>query len=153
MYVYKALPCENEPQSTIVTATSSTRTPMNSTKKRSMSWVIRWKREAQRALPGREASLARSEALSRVRRSQPTGADRFAVLDDHLRAGVLNAPRTRNASRCRTERRTATRQRVHCDELFSLRKSQLTQFVGTFDTTKLKCLDDALMVALGLLRS
>ena len=35
----------------------------------------------------------------------------------------------------------------------SLRKSQLTQFVGTFDTTKLKCLDDALMVALGLLRS
>ena len=42
---------------------------------------------------------------------------------------------------------------VHCDELVSLRKSQLTQFVGTFDTTKLKCLDDALMVALGLLRS
>ena len=41
---------------------------------------------------------------------------------------------------------------VHCDELVSLRKSQLTQFVGTFDTTKLKCLDDALMVALGLLR-
>ena len=106
----KALPCENEPQSTIVTATSSTRTPMNSTKKRSMSWVIRWKREARRALPGREASRARSEALSRVRRSQPTGADRIAVLDDHLRAGVLNAPRTRNASRCRTERRTSTRQ-------------------------------------------
>ena len=46
--------------------------------------------------------------LSRVRRSQPTGADRFAVLDDHLRGGVLNAPRTRNASRCRTERRTST---------------------------------------------
>ena len=42
---------------------------------------------------------------------------------------------------------------VHCDELVSLRKSQLTQFVGTFDATKLKCLDDALMVALGLLRS
>ena len=42
---------------------------------------------------------------------------------------------------------------VHCDELVSLRKSQLTQFVGTFDTIKLKCLDDALMVALGLLRS
>ena len=50
------------------------------------------------------------KALSRVRRSQPTGADRFAVLDDHLRAGVLNAPRTRNASRGRTERRTSTRQ-------------------------------------------
>ena len=30
---------------------------------------------------------------------------------------------------------------VHCDELVSLRKSQLTQFVGS--------LDDALMVALG----
>ena len=67
-------------------------------------------RYLRRALPGREASRARSEALSRVRRSQPTGADRFAVLDDHLRAGVLNAPRTRNASRCRTERRTSTRQ-------------------------------------------
>ena len=40
----------------------------------------------------------------------PRGADRFAVLDDHLRAGVLNVPRTRNASRCRTERRTSTRQ-------------------------------------------
>ena len=25
----------------------------------------------------------------RVRRSQPTGADRFAVFDDHLRTGVL----------------------------------------------------------------
>ena len=38
---------------------------------------------------------------------------------------------------------------VHCDELVSLRKSQLTQFVGSLDVTKLKCLDDALMVALG----
>ena len=42
---------------------------------------------------------------------------------------------------------------VHCDELVSLRKSQLTQFVGSLDATKRKCLDDALMVALGLLRS
>ena len=37
---------------------------------------------------------------------------------------------------------------VHCDELVSLRKSQLTQFVGSLDVTKLKCLEDALMVAL-----
>ena len=28
---------------------------------------------------------------------------------------------------------------VHCDELVSLRKSQLTQFVGSLDVTKLKC--------------
>ena len=38
---------------------------------------------------------------------------------------------------------------VHCDELVSLRKSQLTQFVGSLDATKLKSLDDALMVAPG----
>ena len=38
---------------------------------------------------------------------------------------------------------------VHCDELVSLRKSQLTQFVGSLDAAKLKYLDDALMVALG----
>lgn len=38
---------------------------------------------------------------------------------------------------------------VYCDELVSLRKSQLTQFVGSLDAAKLKCLDDALMVALG----
>ena len=42
---------------------------------------------------------------------------------------------------------------VHCDELVSLQKSQLTQFVGSLDVTKLKCLDDALMVALGCFRS
>ena len=33
------------------------------------------------------------------------------------------------------------------DQLVSLQKSQLTQFVGSLDATKLKCLDDALMVA------
>ena len=38
---------------------------------------------------------------------------------------------------------------VHCDELVSLRKSQLTQFVGSLDTAKIECLDDALKVALG----
>ena len=38
---------------------------------------------------------------------------------------------------------------VHCDELVSLRKSQLTQFVGSLDVTKLQCLENALMVALG----
>ena len=38
---------------------------------------------------------------------------------------------------------------VHCDELVSLRKSQLTQFVGSLDAAKLECLNDALMVALG----
>ena len=37
---------------------------------------------------------------------------------------------------------------VCCDELVSLQKSQLTQFVGSLDATKLKCLNDALMVAL-----
>ena len=38
---------------------------------------------------------------------------------------------------------------VHCDELVSLRKSQLTQFVGSLDAAKLESLDDALKVALG----
>ena len=38
---------------------------------------------------------------------------------------------------------------VHCDELVSLRKSQLTQFVGSLHATKLESLDEALMVALG----
>ena len=38
---------------------------------------------------------------------------------------------------------------VHCDELVSLLKSQLTQCIGSLDATKLMCLDDALMVALG----
>ena len=45
---------------------TSTRTPMKSTKKRSMSWVIRWKREARRALPGREASRATLEVESKL---------------------------------------------------------------------------------------
>ncbi len=38
---------------------------------------------------------------------------------------------------------------VHCDELVSLRKSQLTQFVGSLDAAKLQRLEDALKVALG----
>lgn len=42
---------------------------------------------------------------------------------------------------------------IHCDELVSLRKSQLTQFVGRLDATKLKNLEDALMVALGYSRT
>ena len=39
---------------------------------------------------------------------------------------------------------------VHCDELVSLRKSQLTHFVGRLEAAMLKDLDDALMVALGI---
>ena len=42
---------------------------------------------------------------------------------------------------------------IHCDDLVSLRKSQLTQFVGRLDAAKLKDLDDALMVALGCSRT
>ena len=38
---------------------------------------------------------------------------------------------------------------VYCDELVSLRKSQLTQLVGSLDAAKLECLDDALKIALG----
>ena len=38
---------------------------------------------------------------------------------------------------------------VHCHEFVSLRKSQFTQFVGCLDATKLKHLDDALIVTLG----
>ena len=37
---------------------------------------------------------------------------------------------------------------VHCDELVSLRKSQLTRFVGSLDASKVQHLDAALMVAL-----
>jgi mRNA interferase MazF len=40
---------------------------------------------------------------------------------------------------------------VHCDELVSLPKPRLTQFVGRLDTEALRALDDALLVALGLL--
>ena len=39
---------------------------------------------------------------------------------------------------------------VHCDELVSLQKSQLTQFVGSLEETKIKSLDQALMIALGI---
>ena len=41
---------------------------------------------------------------------------------------------------------------VHCDELVSLPKPRLTQFVGRLDTEKLDALDDALLVAMGILR-
>lgn len=39
---------------------------------------------------------------------------------------------------------------IHCDELVSLKKSQLTQFVGSLDDSKIKSLDRALMIALGI---
>ena len=42
---------------------------------------------------------------------------------------------------------------VHCDELVSLRKSQLTQFVGRLEAANLKELNDSLMVALGISRT
>ena len=39
---------------------------------------------------------------------------------------------------------------VHCDELVSLRKSQLTRYVGSLGAAKLMLLDTALMAALGI---
>ena len=39
---------------------------------------------------------------------------------------------------------------VHCDELVSVPKSVLTNFVGTLSPSKLKALDRALMIALEL---
>ena len=42
------------------------------------------------------------------------------------------------------------RDSVHCDELVSLRKSQLTQYVGSLGVAKLMLLDTAMMAALGI---
>ena len=42
---------------------------------------------------------------------------------------------------------------VHCDELVSLPKSRLTHFVGRLDHEQRESLDEALMVALGILRT
>ena len=42
---------------------------------------------------------------------------------------------------------------VHCDELVSLPKSRLTNFVGTLDPTKLERVEDALLVALGIVHT
>ena len=39
---------------------------------------------------------------------------------------------------------------VHCDELVSLQKSQLTQYVGSLGAAKLETLGKALSVALGI---
>lgn len=39
---------------------------------------------------------------------------------------------------------------VHCDELVSLPKSQLTRYVGSLGTAKLRRIDAALMAALGI---
>lgn len=39
---------------------------------------------------------------------------------------------------------------VHCDELVSLPKSQLTRYVGSLGTAKLRQIDAALMAALGI---
>ena len=39
---------------------------------------------------------------------------------------------------------------VHCDELVSLPKSRLTQYVGALSSRKLQMLDGALLAALGL---
>ena len=39
---------------------------------------------------------------------------------------------------------------VHCDELISLRKTQLTRYVGSLGPTKLRHLDAALTTALGI---
>ena len=39
---------------------------------------------------------------------------------------------------------------IHCDELVSLPKSKLTQFVGALNGEKLRALDEALIGALGI---
>ena len=39
---------------------------------------------------------------------------------------------------------------VHCDELISLRKTQLTRYVGSLGPAKLRRLDTALTAALGI---
>ena len=40
---------------------------------------------------------------------------------------------------------------IHCDELVSLHKSALTQYVGTLSPSKIEALDQSLQVALDLL--
>ena len=104
-----------------------------------MSWVIRWKRETRRALPGRETSLGyRQQALIDSRFSTIICAPVYSTrhgLATQVDVG-LNEGLRHDSS-------------VHCDELVSLLKSQLTQCIGSLDATKLMCLDDALMVALG----
>ena len=39
---------------------------------------------------------------------------------------------------------------IHCDELISLPKSRLTDFIGALGLTKLVALDEALVSALGI---
>ena len=39
---------------------------------------------------------------------------------------------------------------MHCDELVSLRKAQLTRYVGSLGPAKLRRLDTALTAALGI---
>jgi mRNA interferase MazF len=39
---------------------------------------------------------------------------------------------------------------IHCDELISLQKTALTDFVGTLPSGKLEALDQALRIALDL---
>ncbi len=39
---------------------------------------------------------------------------------------------------------------IHCDELVSLPKARLTQYVGSLSSRKLQLLDEALLAALGL---
>jgi mRNA interferase MazF len=39
---------------------------------------------------------------------------------------------------------------IHCDELVSLRKSTLTNFIGTLPATKMEALNQALLIALDI---
>lgn len=39
---------------------------------------------------------------------------------------------------------------IHCDELTSIRKSSLTHYVGSLSESKIRELDDALRIAVGL---
>ena len=118
-----------------------------STRRRSTCWVTRWNSEA-RPLPDRYTLRTQSEALSRV-------LCRKALIDSRF-STIICAPvdSARHGLAAQVDIGIDEGLRhgssVHCDELFGLQESQLTQFVGSLAAVKLRSLERALALAPGV---
>jgi mRNA interferase MazF len=91
-----------------------------------------------------------SEAVADLRRHEPPGARRFAVLDCGLRPVYTRRDGLATQVEVGVEDGLKHESSIHCDALVSLPKAMLSDYVSSLKPMRLRAVDQALRVALAL---
>lgn len=101
-------------------------------------------------VPSFQAFIKRSQEVPCFRRAEQGRFDRFTFLDSYLRPCLLNSSRPFYQVSVGIDEGLKHESAIHCDELVSLPKSALTDFVGSLPLDKLAAVNEALKIALEL---